>query len=446
MAVTPYDRITNLQNDQALHPSDPYPAQDMDAEYNAIKITTDDLIQHLDLIQREDGQLENDSVGLDQLREEVQIGFNAPSPWETDHDYVHGDTVFADNAFWFCLADHTSTVFSVDVTSGYWSLISDFNDAVTVGAAMYVQDGPPALPTQGQQWFESDTGNTYLYYVDPGGAPGQWVQINGVGTSETAIVNNVLVNGDFRINQGVYVSGAVLAAGAYGHDQWKAGASGGDYSFTQLKSSTSITIATGKSLIQPIEDVNVAGGVYVLSWAGTAQARAGVNTLTPSGAYAASPLTIAGQTAGTVMSVEFNAGTLGLVKLERSASASPFAMRPFDQELAACQRYFQKSYSYATAPGTATVLGAPTLKINTQTSRAFNHILYPLMRAIPVVVFYSPTTGVTGMVGTVGDPARDVTVVVDGINERIIACAADGTTPIPAGNTIASHYTANARL
>ena len=132
-----------------------------------------------------------------------------------------------------------------------------------------------------------------------------------------SFIPNVLINGDFRIQQdGSYISGAVLAAGAYGHDQWKAGASGGDYSFTQLKSSTQIIIAAGKSLIQPIEDVRVVGGSYVLTWTGTAQARAGVNTLTPSGSYASSPLLITGQTAGTVMSVEFNAGTLGTVKLE----------------------------------------------------------------------------------------------------------------------------------
>ena len=152
---------------------------------------------------------------------------------------------------------------------------------------------------------------------------------------------NVIINGDFRINQEGYVSAAALAAGAYGHDQWKAGAGGGDYSFTQLKSSTQITIASGKSLIQPIEDVRVVGGSYVLSWTGTAQARAGVNTLTPSGAYAASPLLIAGQTAGTVMSVEFNNGTLGTVKLESGSIATPFHS-DYAFDLALCQRYWAR--------------------------------------------------------------------------------------------------------
>jgi Protein of unknown function (DUF2793) len=34
-----------------------------------------------------------------------------------------------------------------------------------------------------------------------------------------------------------------------------------------------------------------------------------------------------------------------------SSSRAPFLMRPFDQEILLCRRYFQKSYNYATAPG-----------------------------------------------------------------------------------------------
>jgi len=187
---------------------------------------------------------------------------------------------------------------------------------------------------------------------------------------------NVIINGDFRINQGGYVSAAVLAANAYGHDQWKAGASGGDYSFTQLKSSTQITIASGKSLIQPIEDANVAGGSYVLSWTGTAQARAGVNTLTPAGAYAASPLLIGGQTAGTVMSVEFNTGTLGTVKLESGSLVTPFVMRPYDQELVTCQRYWREFLQY--------ILYGETLYASTN---IYGDVPTHDMRAAPAVTF-----------------------------------------------------------
>ena len=213
--------------------------------------------------------------------------------------------------------------------------------------------GTSALYSRGDHVHPTDTSRAALaspVFTGNPTAPTPTAGDNDASIATTAFVTaavaavpaaSVIINGNFRVNQMGYVSAAALSAGIYGHDQWKAGASGGDYSFTQLKSSTQITIAAGKSLIQPIEDVNVVGGSYILSWTGTAQARAGVNTLTPAGAYAASPLLIVGQTAGTVMSVEFNSGTLGTVKLESGASATPFIMRPYGPELAMCQRYWE---------------------------------------------------------------------------------------------------------
>lgn len=166
---------------------------------------------------------------------------------------------------------------------------------------------------------------------------------------------NILHNPGFTINQRAYVSAAALASGTYGHDRWKAGASGGDYSFTQLAGPTQITIASGKSLIQVIEDKNVVGGSYVLSWTGTAVARVGVDSATPSGNFAASPILITSQTAGTTMSIEFtganavggsflasNSGTLGQVQLELGSLATPFEFRQYGIELSLCMRYFQR--------------------------------------------------------------------------------------------------------
>jgi hypothetical protein len=190
---------------------------------------------------------------------------------------------------------------------------------------------------------------------------------------------NVIINGDFRVNQTGYVSAAVLATGAYGHDQWKAGAGGGDYSFTQLKSSTQITIASGKSLIQPIEDVNVVGGAYALSWTGTALARIGLNNAAPTGSYTASPLLVSGQTAGVGMFIEFNNGTLGTVKLESGANATPFVMRPFDQELRTCQRYWQSN---------VVALDATWAAASQTTAVAINYA--PRMRAAATITFGSP--------------------------------------------------------
>lgn len=167
--------------------------------------------------------------------------------------------------------------------------------------------------------------------------------LTSINGGQLAGFRNIIINGGFTLNQRGYVSGSALTAGSYAHDRWKAGAIGGDYSFTQLNSNTQITIASGKSLIQVVENKNVQDTTYVLSWAGTAQARVGVNSATPSGSYASSPILITGQTAGTTMSIEFGAGTLGDVQLEIGSIATKFEYRPYQTELALCQRYYWKS-------------------------------------------------------------------------------------------------------
>ena len=194
--------------------------------------------------------------------------------------------------------------------------------------------------------------------------------ISGPNGSAFAL-RNALFNADFRINQRGYVSAATLASGAYGHDRFKAGASGGDYSFTQLNSSTQVTIASGKSLIQVVEDKNVVGGSYVLSWTGTALARVGVNSATPSGTFVVSPILITGQTAGTTMSVEFNAGTLNTAQLELGTVATPFERRPIGLELALCQRYCQP------------VTQEKRFNASTASSTNVDLVTFPSMRAMP---------------------------------------------------------------
>ena len=49
--------------------------------------------------------------------------------------------------------------------------------------------------------------------------------------------------------------------------------------------------------------------------------------------------------------------TINTVQLELGAYATPFEFRPFEEELALCQRYYEKSYQLASAPGAAEAPG-----------------------------------------------------------------------------------------
>ncbi len=144
--------------------------------------------------------------------------------------------------------------------------------------------------------------------------------------------SNRVINGTFSVNQRSFAGGA-LTVGVYGYDRWKAGPGGATYTV----SGETATITAG-TLQQVIEGVNVPeGGTYTLSWTGTAQARV------DGGAYAASPITVTGKTAGANTTVEFGTGTVSLVQYEAGSKATPFERRQYGAELVLCQRYFEVS-------------------------------------------------------------------------------------------------------
>ena len=245
-------------------------------------------------------------------------------------------------------------------------------------------------------------------------------------SGQLASFRNILINAGLRINQRGYVSAAVLAAGSYGHDRFKAGASGGDYSFTQLNSNTTITIAASKSLIQVVEDKNVVGGSYVLSWTGTAQARVGLNSATPSGSYAASPILITGQTAGTTMSVEFNTGTLAKAQLESGSIATTFEQRPIGTELALCQRYLPAFNS----SGTSSFIGNGYCI--TTTSGVVSYVFKTTARVAPTGLTTTAASNFEVMAGASG-----------GITATALSFAYASTEGAVINTTVASGQTTN---
>ena len=85
------------------------------------------------------------------------------------------------------------------------------------------------------------------------------------------------------------------------------------------------------------------------------------------------------------------------VQLEVGDSATDFEHKTFAEDLHACQRYYDKSYSYSVSPGTATSTGAVVHTL----SGSYNYAEFPIeftrsMRADPTITLYSTNNGNTG--------------------------------------------------
>jgi hypothetical protein len=117
---TPYERAYNFTNFQSTAPSSPLPAAHVDAEYNRVKLTLDQVLANLALLQRDDGALRNASVGFDQLSAAVRSGIPRATPWATARAYVVGDTVYQDGEVYYCATAHTSGVFATDLAAARW--------------------------------------------------------------------------------------------------------------------------------------------------------------------------------------------------------------------------------------------------------------------------------------------------------------------------------------
>ena len=88
------------------------------------------------------------------------------------------------------------------------------------------------------------------------------------------------------------------------------------------------------------------------------------------------------------------------LQLEIGDVATPFEHRSYGDELAACQRYYQKSYPDSVSAGSVSQLGAHMVYIPA-TGNTFRYTLVfeDQMRANPTATFYVPETGTSGFGG-----------------------------------------------
>src|SRR5690554_1949238 len=117
----PYNRATNFADYQSVNPTSPLPGLSLDEELARVKLTLDALLANLAMIQRDDTALANRTVGFDQLKDEIDLGFNPPTDWEPDKNYVARDTVFYQVALYRCVESHVSSNdFDDDFAADKW--------------------------------------------------------------------------------------------------------------------------------------------------------------------------------------------------------------------------------------------------------------------------------------------------------------------------------------
>ena len=166
------------------------------------------------------------------------------------------------------------------------------------------------------------------------------VRVGGLGLVSG---RNLIVNGDFRINQRGAVAGAFVGTGVYFLDRWFAPGGGtGTTTWADDGGVRTLTLGDGGEagyVDQIIEASSLPAGTYTASWEGTAKLY--IFALNP--VYADSPVTFTSDgTANVKFQFRGNGETLRNVKLEWGSVPTPFATSPLGEELALCQRYYQR--------------------------------------------------------------------------------------------------------
>jgi hypothetical protein len=137
------------------------------------------------------------------------------------------------------------------------------------------------------------------------------------------------------------------------------------------------------------------------------------------------------------------------VQLEVGSVATPFEHRSFGDELVRCQRYYEKSYDYGTAPGTSTSTGLCSVNATTVTNgyRYYSVEFAVEKRGTPVITTYAQNGTLTEATNAAG------TNLGANSAEAALACTKNfavrnnrGSNITVTTNCVAFHYQADAEL
>lgn len=454
---TPYTRFQDYSQYQASNPL-PGPklqGSDLDAEFDRIKTTLDQLVGNIGLIQRDDGALRNASVSPDTITSALAImiaNWSIKGPWVTATAYALKDYVTNGGNGYVCVVAHTAGVFATDLAAGKWSLVSTKGDQGLQGI-------------QGVQGVKGDTGPMVPAF------------------------RNRIINGCFRVDQR-RVTQVNNNAGTYILDRWYAGVvdtgvgdqigigrftgTGGNQNMLLIQGfSSNVSTRVGQRIeasnCYDMRNQNVVGSFMVHrtgfatlqqitwtayyagapdNWASRVQIATGV--LPVSDTPTAVNFTFnAGANAGNGINIEFSTGPLAIgesyflqaVQLELGTVPTDFERRTINTELALCQRYYEKSYSQAVQPGTVSFNGAVITAATAGGGINCSVTFKVAKRAAPAVELYSTQSGSSGSIRDESGADRVTSAIRIGDSQFSVAFS-----PSTGGATHSFQFTVDAEL
>ena len=282
---------------------------------------------------------------------------------------------------------------------------------------------------------------------------------------------NLIINGDFRVSQrGDYTTATSASDGTYYLDRWKlqvttvtatvqdttlkqkiAATSSGSGNIEALQTVEDFNILTNKTITVSAKVtsnssdarivVKTAAGVFHNSTTHTGGGSEETLSVTFSSGSATVMHVWCGITGASRVSVSITSGDyieFKEVQLELGSVATDFEHRSYGEELALCQRYYQKSYGEgeyaADNSGDSTVSFIPT--------GGFYNVLFPcVMRVVPSIVTYRKNGGATNQaqLDTNGGVYKSLNTA--SINTKGFAVSASASS-----NGYRFHYLADAEL
>jgi hypothetical protein len=258
---------------------------------------------------------------------------------------------------------------------------------------------------------------------------------------------NLLINPDFTVNQRVYGGGA-LTLNADGLDRWKSGAAG-----TTLTRAADGTMTLSGTILQVIENPGLAGQTVTVSIENpsatlTVDVSGAGGTITAGSGRRALTVTVPGTATGHVtLSLAGTGVSFVRPMLSRGPMVPGYERLPNGVMLILCQRYYEKSYDQAVAPGTPGAVGARVTRTTISSQTTIEGLMTSFAvrkRAVPTVAWYSTT----GVVGRVRDTSGNTDLVASGsaqTSEAQIGSALISGSPV-VGSLIYAHWTADAEL